>query len=277
MANTETDLNDYAELLYRTENFEQAFTVLERCAHESGMDGAFYIYIPLYTPRHPLDAVSTRKPAFNISPNLDLTCITDLFNSDFDPSKQPVGSSQFDTPTNSKIELIEWRKENCKNCRQKKYRTTGEPAISHGIVSGITIQLMSQEKGVAMAGFFRCHSQIDSENKQQVFDKLALCAKLFHSMVISSLRHLGYFLRPILNTFNDTEKYFLQKLAQGKTLTQIAHELGRNEKYLDKVMLRIRQKLSGVSSDEPPKINRNQVLYYAGLLNLFERKNFRDR
>ncbi|SET60701.1 regulatory protein, luxR family [Nitrosomonas marina] len=91
-------------------------------------------------------------------------------------------------------------------------------------------------------------------------------------MVISSLCHIDHFLRPILNTLNNTEKTFLQKLAQGKSLIQISHELGKSEKYLDRVMLRIRQKLSGVSADEPPKINRNQVLYYAGLLNFFDRE-----
>lgn len=271
MAITETDLNDYVELLYQTENFEQAFTVLERCAHESGMDGVFYIYIP----RFPLDSGSARKPAFNVSHNLSPACITDLFDNGFDQPEWP-DSSQLNTPVNSTMELIEWRKKSCKNCQQKKSHAISQSTVSNSIASGITIQLMSGEKGIAIAGFVRCHSQIDGKNKKQVFDKLVLCAKLFHSMILSSLRHIGHFLRPVLNGFNDTEKYFLQKLAQGKSMTQISHELGKSEKYLDRVMLRIRQKLSGVRADESPKINRNQVLYYAGLLNLFDRKNSQD-
>ena len=51
---------------------------------------------------------------------------------------------------------------------------------------------------------------------------------------------------------------------------QIAADMKKSEGYLEQVLLKIRRKLSGVGKHEPPKINRNQLLYYAGLLNILE-------
>jgi hypothetical protein len=50
----------------------------------------------------------------------------------------------------------------------------------------------------------------------------------------------------------------------------MAKEIFRSEKYLEQVMLKIRRKVSGVNQFDKPTINRNQLMYYAGLANLIE-------
>ncbi|SER06531.1 hypothetical protein SAMN05421690_100737 [Nitrosomonas sp. Nm51] len=264
MAHIETDLNDYVESLYRTKNFEQAFVVFETYALKFGLSGVFYIYVP----RFPMDSGSASKPALHVSQHLSPACISHLLDTGFG---QPDPS--FNSSLNDAMDAMEWQIKNCEDCGRTTNRIAASESKHGNAASGIAMRLMSSEKGVAMAGFVRCHSGLDgalNTLNNKIVDKLVLSAKLFHSMVISNLCHIGHVLRPVLSVLNDTERCFLQKLAQGKSLTQISHELGKSEKYLDRVMLRIRQKLSGVSADEPPKINRNQVLYYAGLLNFFD-------
>ncbi|SET60999.1 hypothetical protein SAMN05216326_1442 [Nitrosomonas marina] len=165
MTDTETDLNDYVESLYKTDNFEQAFTVFERYAYKSGLDGVFYIYIP----RFPLDNGSPCKPAFNVSHNLNPACISHLFDNGFDQPERPE-SSHFNAPFYGGIELIEWQKKSCTNCQQIESHATSEStaANSIGIANGIAIKLMSGEKGIAIAGFVRCHSQFGNKNQKQV-------------------------------------------------------------------------------------------------------------
>lgn len=75
---------------------------------------------------------------------------------------------------------------------------------------------------------------------------------------------------PVFSSLNTLEINFLAGLARGKTYTEMATELSRSEKYLEQVMLKIRRKVSGVSQFEKPTINRNQLMYYAGLSNLIE-------
>ncbi len=63
---------------------------------------------------------------------------------------------------------------------------------------------------------------------------------------------------------------YLRGLAAGKKTGQIASELGTTSGYLEQIMLKLRRKLSGVEDDETPTISRNQILYYAGLMNMLE-------
>ena len=89
-------------------------------------------------------------------------------------------------------------------------------------------------------------------------------------MVISDVQFSGHFIQPFFAALNSTEKRYICGLAAGKSSVQLAAELQRSEKYLEQLMLKIRRKLSGVSPDDSPMLNRNQVLYYSGLLKLLE-------
>lgn len=88
--------------------------------------------------------------------------------------------------------------------------------------------------------------------------------------VLADTRHIGKFITPEFTCLNTLEIKFLAGLADGKSLADMATELSRSEKYLEQVMLKIRRKVSGVSQFERPTINRNQLMYYAGLANLIE-------
>lgn len=87
---------------------------------------------------------------------------------------------------------------------------------------------------------------------------------------LADTRHIDKFIRPEFKSLNTLEFKFLAGLADGKSLADMATELSRSEKYLEQVMLKIRRKVSGVSQFERPTINRNQLMYFAGMANLIE-------
>lgn len=89
-------------------------------------------------------------------------------------------------------------------------------------------------------------------------------------LVLENAELINKLITPVFTSLNTLEINFLIGLANGKTHGEIAVELSRSEKYLEQVMLKIRRKVSGVSQDEKPTINRNQLMYYAGLFNFVE-------
>lgn len=264
MAYTKADLGDFVEALYQTENFEQAFRVYEKHVLKLGFEGVLYTYIP----RILLDSNFGREPIYKVSQNYSPAYIKHYFDARFDRNDPLIRAVK-----NGTTEPIDWRGELCKSYmnEEKTSQAVIETARDYGIVNGLTLPLMSGEQGIAGASFISRDAQYYyNKHKNENLEQLKLCTKLFHDMVISHTYHMNHFIQISFKSLSETEKQLLQKLAQGKSAARISFELSKSEKYLEKVMLRIRQKLSGVSTDDAPKINRNQVMYYAGLLNLLK-------
>lgn len=91
---------------------------------------------------------------------------------------------------------------------------------------------------------------------------------MYNNLVLADPTYLGNFLKPIFSLLNKLETRYLAGLALGKSLSEMAAEHCRSEKYLEQVMLKIRRKVSGADALDKPTINRNQLFYYAGLVNI---------
>ncbi|MFT5894570.1 MAG: hypothetical protein ACI8VW_001441 [bacterium] len=93
---------------------------------------------------------------------------------------------------------------------------------------------------------------------------------MYSNPALANAGHTGKLTTPDFTSLNTLEIRFLTGLADGKSLADMARDLSRSEKYLEQVMLKIRRKASGVGQFDKPTINRNQLMYYAGLANLIQ-------
>jgi hypothetical protein len=257
------DLAEYAESLFSAQGFDEAFKVFEQEVLKFGFEGVLYTYIP----RVMLDSNFPIKPVYKVSHQYNPKYLAHYIDTRFDKHDPLIKAVQ-----DGVTKPIDWWSEVNGRCMEadKASREVIATLRDYGISNGITLPLMFEEKGIAGASFITSESISFDPLKDENIDWLKLCTNMFHSLVLSSSTHTSYFIKPVFNDLNETEKSFLKKLARGKTPTQISVELNKSEKYLEQVMLRIRRKLSGVSADSSPLLNRNQVLYYAGLMDLIE-------
>lgn len=257
------DLAEYAESLFSASSFEEAFSALEDQVIKLGFDGVLYTYIPQIM----LDSKFSLKPVYKVSREYSPKYLEHYTDARFD-KHDPLISAVKDGVKKP----IDWWGEVSKEYMAENKASEEVIATSrdYGVFNGITLPLMSEEKGIAGASFITSESRLFDSLKNENLQRLQLCTRMFHSMVLSNSHHVGHFVKPILNDLNDTEKAFLKRLARGETPKQISASLNRSEKYLEQVMLKVRRKLTGASSDSSPQLNRNQMLYYAGLLGLIE-------
>ena len=127
--------------------------------------------------------------------------------------------------------------------------------------------LMNDERGVAGASFISRESARYPDLMSDKFQAVALRTEIFHSLVLSKFSYMREFVKPLFSTLSDTQLQYVVGLASGKKTGEIAAELGTSAGYLEQTMLKLRRKLSGVQEFERPTVTRNQILYYAGLLN----------
>jgi len=266
MGYSNLDLAEYAESLFFAENFEEAFNALEAQVKKLGFDGVLYTYIPQII----LASNFSLGPVYKVSRDYNPKYLEHYTDARFDRHDPLINAVK-----DGVKESIDWWGDI--NKTYMAANKAGEEVIAtsrdYGISNGITLPLMSEEKGIAGASFITSESRFFDSLKNENTQWLKLCTKMFHSMVLSNSHHVGHFVKPILSDLNHTEKAFLKGLARGETPGQISADLNRSNKYLEQVMLKLRRKLSGVSPETPPQLNRNQILYYAGLSDLIDKLN----
>ncbi|MFK7860874.1 MAG: autoinducer binding domain-containing protein [Granulosicoccus sp.] len=255
------ELNDYAEALDSAPDLETAFRLLEKQAEKLGFDGVLYTYIPSIIVKNEI----TSQPVYQVSSDYAPAYLSHYQEARFD-RHDPLISAVRDGCSVP----IDWAGDVCENYmqRDKKSREVIDVARNYGIEHGITLPLMSSEQGIAGASFITRERYGFNKLFDERLQHLKVATSLYSNFVLANTGYLSSFVKPIFANLNELEIRLLAALALGKCSAEIASELCRSEKYLEQVMLKMRRKVSGVEPHDKPTINRNQLLYYAGQVNI---------
>lgn len=255
------EFEEFVESLYKAEKFTDAFAVYDREVKRLGFEAVLYTLIPRVIVDHSL------KPVFAVSDDYCPEYLRHYEGGRFDrhdPLIKAVSSGE-SSPLDWYGPVVQ--RYNRSETSQEVFNT----AFGYGIRNGLTLPLKSGFHGLSGASFISSdHRPSFLKLLRERQAQLKLRTELFHNLVVTSSSFSGQFAKPVVDSLNSTEKAYIVGLAAGKSNQQIAAELNRSVKYLEQVMLRVRRKFSGVGQDDTPLINRNQVLYYAGLLSYLE-------
>lgn len=256
-------LGEYAEALYQAENIDAAFSAFEHYVFKLGFEGALYTFIP----RISLEANFPQAPVYQVSDCYSPKYLSHYMEADFfqhDPIVSAIEQGQL-TP-------LDWWGEVKKGKMNKAEKSVIVTAREdYQVMHGITIPIMSDSRGIAGASFISSENdRLYAKLKTTHFAQLKLCTQLYHGAVLSKAFLARHFLQPLIVNLSVKEKGLICGLSTGKSMQQIAMELGTQVKYMDKVVRHTREKFSGVGLDEPAKINRNQLMYSIGLLDLLD-------
>ena len=255
------ELGDFVESLYRAANFEDAFAVYDKEVKALGFEAVLYTVIPKIVIEQSL------RPVYAVSKDFCPEFLHHYESARFD-RHDPLIKAAY----GGESQAIDWSGSLIqKYATEKESQEVLDTALGYGIRNGLTIPLMADARGISGASFISSEPRSSFQKLlREKQTRLKLRTDLFHSLVLANSPFTDQFAKPVLENLSETEKAYLAHLAAGRSSQQAASELRLSEKYLEQVMLKIRRKLSGVGAHEAPKINRNQVLFYAGSMRFFE-------
>lgn len=257
------DTRTFASELYAATDFDSAFHALQNTAWDLGFDGVLYTFIP----RILLDTKFHVQPVYKVSEQFCPEFLSHYAEAQFE-KVDPLIKAVADGVSSP----ISWQGQTIKNYEKSdpNGREVMRTANDYGINNGVTLPLLSGAAGISGASFITSEKNNFEKIIDVRLDSLNLCTRLFHQLVQSNITFKKEFVTTFLETLNTTEIRTLIGLASGKSSAQIASELKRTERYLEQVITKLRRKFSGVGPHDTPIINRNQLLYYAGLLEVMQ-------
>ncbi|ASJ70782.1 autoinducer binding domain-containing protein [Granulosicoccus antarcticus] len=256
-------LADYAEALYAANDLDSAFRALEKEVHKLGFDDLLYSYIPGAV----LEENSPFQPLFQVSSTFSVDLLSYYAEARLDRDDPLIKAIRdgISAP-------VHWWGSTCKSYTDADARSREVMNVSrdYGLYDGVTLPLLCGPVAIAGASFIskdKTGSQalLRQHSRSPMLNSMT---RMFHNLVSANTGFLCHFTRPVFGSLNELEIQYLAGLASGKSQAEMAGKLNRSEKYLEQVMLKIRRKVSGVGPIDPPTINRNQLLYYAGLANI---------
>lgn len=257
------DLGEFAEAIYKAANFDEAFQAFERLVFKLGFEGALYTFIP----RIALDTGLPKSPVYHVSDTYSPDYLDHYAGARFDQN-DPIVKAVAEGATSPLDWWIEVRKGYMKR-NEKEVIVSAR--VDYDVVNGITIPTLSDGRGISGASFISSEAdRLYEALRKETMAQLDLCTRIFHSTVMSNAQYIAPFIQPQLAQLTSNEKALLIGMSRGKQVAQIAGELGKTTTYMNRVMLRLREKFSGAEADAGTAFTRNQLMYYVGLLDLID-------
>ncbi|MBJ6611578.1 MAG: autoinducer binding domain-containing protein [Candidatus Thiothrix moscowensis] len=235
-------------------SFGEAFATLTEAVTDLGFDGVLYSFYP--------------KPMYlnkNVQPVLH-------YSADFAPFvahyiKNNYGNRDFVL----RLALQDWRKPidwwaeiNAGRVSRQERAVTEEARKHFGIQYGISIP--AQRGTFAIAGISVMTKNSSANHFQTLkkthLDQLFALANDYHNTVFHSKESLRFFITPLLNSLNDTQKAVLRHVLTFKPMKSIPHTWGITPRYAEKVLTNIRQEFGNITT--------NELLYILGMVNIHE-------
>ncbi|MGQ7843003.1 autoinducer binding domain-containing protein [Granulosicoccus sp. 3-233] len=257
----QASLHDYVEALLKADSFETAFDIYQQEVVRLGFDGVLYSIIPQAI----IQTEFQINPVYIVSSGYESAFLDHYQQAQFFKYDPLIVALQEGTR-----QTLDWDGEIASDyiLRNAVSREIMEVARSYGLRHGLTIPLMSDERGVAAASIVSRESSGFEALKQAALPALETRTTLFHNRVMTTPDFSSTFSKPLLDTFNTKQLGYVLGLASGLSTEDIAYSLGTSVGYLEQSMLKLRRKLSGVSEFDSASVNRNQIMYTAGLLHL---------
>lgn len=249
-------LTDFVTALHYAATLDEAFAAYDRCAQLLGFEGVLYAYVP----RLHLEARLAVAPVFQVSASR---------NPVFMEHYRQEGLERHDFTLNGILQgrkdPIDWWGEERKGIlTPDEHKLIVLAKEDYGIRNGLTIPLLNGAQGVAGASIASSEpDRLYARLKQENFAAFLSCTRIFHAHVMDSVELRQFFLAPMLGLLTDKEKRLLEFVVKGKPMKQVSDYLPDvSPKYAERLLETIRAKFGG--------INKNRLIYYAGLLQLLD-------
>ena len=255
--------DDFLEQLYRARRFDEAFAAFDRQVTSLGFEGVLYTFIPQLA----IDFRFPQRPVYAVSGGYDPDYLDHYAQARFDRDDPIVKAV-----ANGRMQPLDWWLEVDKGqmaTREKAVIVTARE--DYRLINGLTLPMLCDTRGVAGVSVVSSETgALYDQLKAERMRSLRISSIAFHGFVMSNSALVKPFLQPLLASLNPTERRLLARMAAGRSVQQIATDMNSSVRYLDKVLRHAREKFSGVTAEHGSKVNRNQLLYYLGLMNLLD-------
>jgi len=234
---------NFAIDFYAAETFDEAFDTYFQLILESGFDGVLYSYIP---------HISTASQ-YSISP---IFKSSDTYSQDFLAYYAENRLDKIDSIIklikNGETGIIDWWEE----AEKRKFSDSDKEILyiareEFGIINGITIPTMSEQRGIAGASVITSKTgSVYTELKAKGIETIALCTRMFHDFTLSRPLSSNSFVLPFFPVLTDKEIQVLRFQLTGKPMKQVEDSTGITTKYAEKLLKNVRIKFGSITKNE---------------------------
>ena len=246
-----------------TNSYEDSFTAYTELINNLGYESLLYAY----APRSVLDNISAiDKPLMSISENYNLEYLKEYSESHFEQTDYVIQKV-----LSGHAKTLDWWKDDKRgelNNKQKKILNIMRN--DYGMKNGLTIPLPTGIKGMGTASVV-CDEggRLFKKLKKETHATLWAATKLFHNHIIANAYEYSTFIKPVFSSLSKTERLTLKYLLDGLSVPQIAKAVFRSRGHTENLVRSIRIKIGGEEIDGKPRITKDQLIHYCGLMQIY--------
>lgn len=235
--------------------FGSDFTRLTETIQQLGFDGVLYSFYP-----KPMYLNAKVQPVLHYSSALAQFVAHYIMNN--------YGNQDFVLRLalqNYKKRPIDWWEEiHAGHVTPEEQQVTEEARHQFGIYYGLSIPALNGTYAISgISVISQNPSPIHFQRlKQAHLERLYELANLYHVKIVNSKEELRFFLRPLLERLNDTQKKVIKHTLEGAPMKCIQQTHNITPRYAEKVWNNIRKEFGDITT--------NELIYILGMVDIYE-------
>lgn len=157
-----------------------------------------------------------------------------------------------------------WEEINAGHVTPAERAVTEDARQNFGIQHGLSVPALRGTFAIAGISVINKNANLAHflKLKKTHLARLSTIASDYHVSVINSKESLRFFIQPLLESLNATQKTVLKHVLTGRPMKSIPHTSGITPRYAEKVLVGIRQEFGNITTYE--------LLYILGMVNMHE-------
>ncbi|MDD5395079.1 MAG: autoinducer binding domain-containing protein [Thiothrix sp.] len=234
--------------------FGEAFTALTEVISDLGFDGVLYSFYP-----KPMYMSKEVQPVLHYSESFTPFVAHYIENN--------YGNHDFVL----RLALQDWKRAidwweeiYAGHVTHEERAVTEDARKNFGIQYGLSVPALRSTFAIAGISVISKNDSLShfQNLKKSHLAQLFTLASEYHATVINSKESVRFFIQPLLESLNATQKAVLKHILTGKPMKSIPDTCGITPKYAENVLANIRQEFG--------KITTNELIYILGMANMHE-------
>ncbi|MGV6810274.1 MAG: autoinducer binding domain-containing protein [bacterium] len=250
-------IGDFVTEMYQAQTFEARFNIYGRYIQKLHFDYAVYAYLPKINGAKKSPIIT--QPLFKMTDEYPKDFVQEYAHRHFE--KDDITIKAYNKNKTNPIDWWQYHKNNDMTAQELEVIQVARR--DYGMENGLSIPTLQDSRGLAAASVVSTEKgQSYQRLKQENFTTLVYLTKLFHSIVFNEPSSYRAFLPMAFQTLSEKEKRVLQHLVNGYGLKVLEDYTGISQRYGDKLIVKMRKKLGGLSTQ--------QLVYYTGVFDLLK-------
>jgi hypothetical protein len=256
---------DFSMQIFQSSTYEESFNAYNRYIQALAFQKMSYVFVP----NSPFNCHQQVSPLFSVNDDFSQQFLEEYQTRNFQSRDYIIDAIK----KGESNKLYQWRTDYQQNKVEPHQQIVLDTA-KHDYDMGNGFSILTEKCANGIGATSIIGDQTDKLFALHIKEQagvLRMATEVFHNHVVMRNYEVSTFILPsMFSQLNLTERQTLKSILEGFSVPKTAAKIGRSSGHIENVVRKIRLKIGGEKADGKPRITKDELLHFCGLMRIYK-------